>query len=368
MLRVTALDAEYPLDQSRVRALAGVNLEVAAGSFFVLLGPSGCGKTTLLRSVAGLERPTSGSIAIADEAVVDTAKRIFVPPERRQIAMVFQSYAIWPNMTVRQNVEFPLARGVRPVPEPERSKRVDEAIDILGLRPFTDRSVTTLSGGQQQRVAIARAMALRPRMLLMDEPLSNLDYALQARLRVELRDLFKQHGLTVLYVTHNQTEAMEVADSVAVMRDGRIEQIGDPVAIYDRPSSGFVARFMGETNVLPIIAWDAAVGRVTTALGVMNVAAPASAPDAFRHSLVFRPEALSIDGDGGFAIAAVVRQRLYQGSTYLYGVETNGQLLRFRLSSSRPLAVGDQLALRLQERDCRVVVDDPVGGPIETRA
>jgi multiple sugar transport system ATP-binding protein len=219
------------------RATDDVSLEVADGEFVVLVGPSGCGKTTLLRMVAGLETPDSGTVHIAGRDVTG------LPPRQRQVSMVFQSYAIFPHMRVRQNIGFGLA--MRKVPGDEIGRRVRRAAEMLQLEEFLDRYPAQLSGGQRQRVAVARAIVVDAGVLLMDEPLSNLDALLRLQFRAELKKLVGQIGTTTLYVTHDQAEAMSLGDRVAVMRDGRIAQIGTPLAVYDRPDEQFVGGFLG---------------------------------------------------------------------------------------------------------------------------
>lgn len=229
-----------------VKVLRGVSLDVPPGSFVALLGPSGCGKTTLLRTIAGLEQPNAGSIRIGDETMVDTARRVHVPTEKRKLGMVFQSYALWPHMTVAQNVTYPLRR--QGVPRREWSGRVDAAMAAVGLPPILDRYPSQLSGGQQQRVALARAMVARPRVLLLDEPLSNLDANLRDQLRRELRLLHDREGTTTILVTHDQQEAAMLADLIAVVHKGRIVQVGSPSVVLDRPADRFTAEFVGYDN------------------------------------------------------------------------------------------------------------------------
>ncbi len=228
--------------------LAGVSLEIAPGSLVALLGPSGCGKTTLLRIIAGLEHPTSGVVRIGDETVVDVEKGIDVPINRRRLGMVFQSYALWPHMTVEQNITYPLRK--QGVPRSEWPARVAAAVASVSLPPVLDRRPSQLSGGQQQRVAVARAIAARPRVLLLDEPLSNLDASLRDQLRRELRMLHDREGTTTILVTHDQEEAAMLADDVAVVREGQIVQAGSPADILDRPADRQVAEFVGYGNFL----------------------------------------------------------------------------------------------------------------------
>ena len=218
------------------------------GAFFTLLGPSGCGKTTTLRSIAGLETPDSGRIQLDDRLLFDGAK-MNVPMNRREIGMVFQSYAIWPHMTVFDNVAYPLK--IRRRPKDEIQRRVAEALRLVEMDAYAARPAPALSGGQQQRVALARAIVRTPKLLLLDEPLSNLDAQLREEMRVELKRLQRQIGITTVYVTHDQSEALALSDTIAVLARGRIVQIGTPKDIYFRPASEFVARFLGATNLIP---------------------------------------------------------------------------------------------------------------------
>ena len=229
-----------------VPAVNGINLEIAEGEFIVLLGPSGCGKTTTLRCIAGLEELTDGEIAMGGKVVSSPA--FSLPPEKREIGMVFQSYAIWPHMTVAENVAFGLK--LKHLPKAEIRARVDKALAMVGLGQYGDRGASQLSGGQQQRVALARAIVLEPGVLLFDEPLSNLDAKLREKMRFELRQLQKRLGITSIYVTHDQQEAMVIADRVVLMNEGGIDQIGSPIDIYQRPASRFGAEFIGLANIV----------------------------------------------------------------------------------------------------------------------
>jgi iron(III) transport system ATP-binding protein len=232
-----------------VVAVDGISFDVADGEFLTLLGPSGCGKTTTLRLIAGLETPDGGEIAFGDRVVASVEQGVFLPPEQRDAGMVFQSYAIWPHMTVFGNVAYPLR--IHHVPRAETQSRVAEVLHTLGLDGLADRSATKLSGGQQQRVAIARSLVGRPHLLLLDEPLANLDAKLRAQMRVELRELQRRLGITTIYVTHDQTEALVLSDRVLVLRNGTIQQRGTPREIYSRPANRFVADFVGFSNFLP---------------------------------------------------------------------------------------------------------------------
>jgi ABC-type Fe3+/spermidine/putrescine transport system ATPase subunit len=227
------------------RAADHLSLDVTRGETFTLLGPSGCGKTTTLRMVAGLERPDAGRIVVQERVVAEPARGIFVPPHRRNMGMVFQSYAIWPHMRVFDNVAYPLR--LRGVATSEQRARVDRVLELVGLGGLGERQSTALSGGQQQRVALARALVYEPDLLLLDEPFSNLDAKLRVQMRVEVRVLARRLGITVLFVTHDQIEALTLSDRIAVMNAGRIEQIGTPAELYDRPATPFVRDFLGQT-------------------------------------------------------------------------------------------------------------------------
>lgn len=270
-------------------ALKEVSLGVQPGELFFLLGPSGCGKTTLLRCLAGFYRPDSGRILIGDEEV--TA----LPPHRRDTGMMFQSYALWPHMTVEENVAFGLE--MRKVPSAESRRRVGEALEHVHLADRAKARPNQLSGGQQQRVALARALVIRPRCLLLDEPLSNLDAKLRLEMRMEIRRICKQAGLTAIYVTHDQKEALSVADRLAVMRDGVIEQTGTPEEVYRAPVNRFVAGFIGEGTFIEgrIDAREGLGVRVSTRIGMLRaVRAPYGVSAGDRVTLCLRPESLCL--------------------------------------------------------------------------
>lgn len=250
MIEVRNLRRVFNVGQRQVEALRRVNQEVREGEFLVLLGPSGSGKTTLLRCIAGLEMPDDGEILIAGQTVFSKQDGIYVPPENRQIGMVFQSYAIWPHMTVFDNVALPLTYGRKRIPKHLVRDRVLDALRLVQLDELAERPSPLLSGGQQQRVALARALAVNPKLVLMDEPLSNLDARLREEMRDQIRELAKRLKMTVVYVTHDQVEAMVVADRIAVMSLGSIISIGSPEALYDAPTNRTVAEFFGSINWL----------------------------------------------------------------------------------------------------------------------
>ncbi len=264
LLDVRSLVKNYPGEGAgSVRVVNHVSFSVAAGSFFTLLGPSGCGKTTTLRSIAGLERPDAGEILYSGRTLYSSVQGIFIPASRRHVGMVFQSYAIWPHMTVFQNTAFPLEVSKRHT-RARISDRVMRTLHLVALDGLEGRNATQLSGGQQQRLALARALVNEPQLLLLDEPLSNLDAKLRERMRFELKRLQRDIGLTMVYVTHDQNEALAMSDQIAVMRDGAIIQAGAPREIYHRPASRYVADFVGSTNFIEGIAGRMSAGGVQT--------------------------------------------------------------------------------------------------------
>ena len=336
-------------------AIDGVSFGVPAGEIVVLLGPSGCGKTTTLRCVAGLEHPTGGEISIAGKLVSSPARGVLVPPRERDLGMVFQSYAVWPHMTVRQNVVFPLKH--RNVARGEAARKVDEVLQLVGLTEYADRPVVALSGGQMQRVALARSIVYRPQLLLLDEPLSNLDAKLRLRLRDDLRVILKQTGMTALYVTHDQAEAVVLGDRIGVMRDGKLLQMGTPDEIYNRPADLFVANFTGATNELTgtLVGRSGEFGVVEFGDGQRGEAAlfhPLNIGDKVRIAL--RPENIGIGKlDGGNSFSARVTDRRYQGTQTVYGIDLFGrQLEALELGTAARHQVGVETAVSLPREGC----------------
>jgi iron(III) transport system ATP-binding protein len=302
-----------------VRALDGVSVEIAPGELFFLLGASGCGKTTLLRCIAGLEIPTSGSVHFGERDVTK------LPPHKREAAMVFQSYALWPHLTVGQNVAFGLEE--RKVPKAEIRTRVAEALDMVKLSGFGDRSIDQMSGGQQQRVSLARALVVKPKCLLLDEPLSNLDAQLRVEMRREIRRIVKENGLTAIYVTHDQEEALAMADRMAVLSNGVIGQLGTPDEIYRTPRSAYVANFIGETNLIEgeVLEFRSGFAMVKTAGGPMvgRVSDPVWQPTAGEKvTLSIRPEAWRLGSAQDNHLTGKIVERTYLGQRIQYWVET----------------------------------------------
>jgi iron(III) transport system ATP-binding protein len=251
MVEVRELKRTYVTGKSRVEAVRGINFQVQKGEVFTLLGPSGCGKSTTLRCIAGIESPDSGAILLDGRPVFDSHGRVNVPMSRRGVGMVFQSYAIWPHMSVFDNVVFPLRYGPYKAPRATWRQKVMRALELVQMAEMADRPAPLLSGGQQQRVALARALVYEPLVLLLDEPLSNLDAKLRLTMRTEIHGLIKKLSLTALYVTHDQEEALVLSDRIAVMKDGVIQQLDTPRAVYTNPCNKYVAGFVGQTNFFP---------------------------------------------------------------------------------------------------------------------
>ena len=344
MISIRKLCKEFTVSDGKVTALKSLDLKVAEGDFFVIVGASGSGKTTLLRCVAGLESPDSGEIRIADRPVFSDKPPVWIPPQERNFGMVFQSYAVWPHLTVFENIALPLREGAQKIPRSEVNGRVREALRMVQLDEQKDRSATLLSGGQQQRVALARAIAVNPRVLLMDEPLSNLDARLREEVRGKIRDLAKQLGATVLYVTHDQIEAMAMADKIAIMSFGRLLQYGDPMELYRCPNCSEVADFFGSVNWLA----GTLVGAKTveTKIGRLEVCVRG---DPGPEVLVgFRPESLQIvDGSkpvGKNAFDAVLRCSTFLGDQFVYEAVVKDSLV---MGKSRLIPMRDDRRLQL---------------------
>jgi len=303
-----------------VVAVQGVNLEVAEGEFFFLLGPSGCGKTTLLRIIAGFARPDEGEVYFDGRRMTD------VPPHRRGLAMVFQSYALWPHMTVAENVGYGLE--VRRVKGEERRRRIERALQLVRMEHLAERYPAELSGGEQQRVALARALVVEPEAVLLDEPLSNLDARLRLEMREELRDIHRRTGITMLYVTHDQKEALSMAQRLALMNRGRIVQVGTPTELYQKPASRFAAEFIGETNLIEgrVLRRESAGLVVATPLGEMRCAESAVGEPGEVVWLSVRPECIALVG-GSSAQGPNIFPAEVEGVTYL------GEVSQYRLRS-----------------------------------
>jgi iron(III) transport system ATP-binding protein len=322
--------------------------------FFVLLGLSGSGKTTLLRCVAGLEQPEAGEIILGEQIVSSADRKIFIAPEDRAIGMVFQSYAVWPHMTVFDNVAFSLTHGKRKLPRAKVRDRVRGALELVQLSGLEDRPAPFLSGGQQQRVALARALAVEPKILLMDEPLSNLDARLREEVRDEIRRLAKRLGITVLYVTHDQVEAMALADQIAVMSQGKILQTGAPQELYEFPLNRAVGEFLGSMNEFVGVAGTES--HVTIDLGLLQCAVPNGAS---REVIVaIRPEDLELRPAPSGLInefSAQLLSRLFLGDMTVYDLSVNGKKLRGKGTAGlRQLETGGTLYVRFPAEKLKI--------------
>ncbi len=348
-----------------VVAVDRVSLDIQKGEFFFLLGPSGCGKSTLLRLIAGLYQPEGGRVFFDDRDMTE------IPPNERNTGMVFQNYALWPHMTVWKNVEYGLT--IRKVSQEDRLRRVLKALQMVQMESYAERSPNQLSGGQQQRVALARALVVEPDVVLLDEPLSNLDARLRLEMREQIQDLHRQIGITMIYVTHDQKEALAMADRMAVMRMGRVGQVGDPRSLYARPSSRFVADFIGEINLLPgeVSAVEPEV-RVETALGTIHGRmADEGIQKGDRVFCAVRPEALSfLEGEPAGkenVVSGQVQHVIYLGDLEQYTVElVDGTQVKLVEHNPRrqKAASGEGVRLRFSP-DAVVILQDEGGQDAE---
>ena len=347
-LQISDLRKVFPTGKP---AVDGVSFTVAAGEIVVLLGPSGCGKTTTLRCVAGLEHPTGGEISLGGDLVSAPGKGVLVPPRLRNVGMVFQSYAVWPHMTVRQNVTYPLR--TRKMSRAAMEAAVAEALELVDLAAYADRPVTQLSGGQMQRVALARSMVYAPRLLLLDEPLSNLDAQLRLRLRDDLRRIIKKAGLTALYVTHDQAEAVVLGDRIGVMQGGKLRQMASPEAIYNRPADLFVAEFTGATNLIrgKLLRREGDYGEIAAPNGqTVRAWMPEACAVGAAVTLALRPENVRLGVPDGEAnrYTAVVRDMRYQGTQTIYDLDLLGARIEtLELGTAARHPVGSEVAVSL---------------------
>jgi iron(III) transport system ATP-binding protein len=335
-------------------AVDHITFEARPGEFLTLLGPSGCGKSTTLRLIAGLEELDGGEISVGDKVLASTEKRIFIAPEKRGMGMVFQSYAVWPHMTVFENVSYPLT--LRHFSRKDIKEKVTRALDLVGLQGLDDRPGTLLSGGQQQRVALARALVFEPGILLLDEPLSNLDAKLREQMRIELKALQKRIGVTTIYVTHDQEEALVLSDRIAVMNAGKIEQLAGPSEVYARPQTKFVVDFIGKVNYLPCM-----IAEVSGDRCVVGVTDSSEATIACRlkegmkkgDSVVatIRPQDITVHQDtarsGGNVLTCRVKTAAYYGDRMEYQVLVGTQTIGVSSSLAQRLAPGDTAFLEL---------------------
>ena len=360
MIQATNLTKAFGEGIKEVKAIDHISFEVAEGQLFTLLGPSGCGKTTTLRCIAGLENPSQGEITIGNQSVFSDSKGILVPANKRSIGMVFQSYAIWPHMTVFQNLAYPLrAQGYSRTETRERALKALETVGLLGLE---DRPAPNLSGGQQQRVALARAIAGSPRILLLDEPLSNLDAKLREEMRFEIRQLQQRLKITSIYVTHDQIEALTISDQIAVMEGGKIVEVGSPADIYLRPKSRFAANFIGLTNIIPgrkkaALAGDIMI--VETAVGDVRCRANDDLEQQKGILILVRPESLQVSRTPPHGEENVWSGKVYEktfvGDFVDCQISCNDFLLRAKLDSYTDLTTGDSVYVSVDPVRCTTI-------------
>jgi iron(III) transport system ATP-binding protein len=368
MLAVRSLVKTFPGSRGeaarRVFAVDGISFEVEDGELFTLLGPSGCGKTTTLRCIAGLESPDEGEIAVASRVLFSSEKRIRVPANARGLGMVFQSYAIWPHMNVYENVAFPLQvlpRRKRP-PRATVRQRVERALASVRLDQLASRQATDLSGGQQQRLALARALVLEPPLLLLDEPLSNLDAKLREEMRFELKRLQRELGITGVYVTHDQVEALAMSNRVAVMRDGKIEQVGRPREIYEAPSSRFVADFIGTSNFIEGVVQERSNGAylVHTDVGDLQVRSDTDFSVGAPVVVSARPEHIVIaadttNGAGHNRWRGRVEARAFLGESVDHVISVGSREIRARCNPSISIPAETLVTVTFREDACSLI-------------
>ena len=364
-LQVSHLYKQFETDQGEVHAVVDVSFDVEAGAFFTLLGPSGCGKSTTLRCIAGLERPDDGDITLEDAVLVSSSRAMWTPPHKRPMGMVFQSYAIWPHMNVFDNVAFPLKQGPQKFSSAEVQDKVLRALALVHLDGLEKRPAPQLSGGQQQRLALARALVNEPKALLLDEPLSNLDAKLREEMRNELKQLTSSLGITTLFVTHDQLEALTLSDQVAVMDSGRLVQYGPPREIYEAPRNRFAAEFIGSANFFEGTVTEAVeaggVTGVETAQGVLRCTAAEAVPKGARVAVAVRPENVTLHAGGAPAgedanvLSGTVRSVVYLGNTLDCQVEVSGALVKADVHPGEAVRENDAVALSFKVSASRVV-------------
>jgi len=364
MIRIENLHMRYRSEAGEVHAVRGINLDVAKGQFYTLLGPSGCGKTTTLRCVAGLEQPDSGEIWIGDEMVYSSAQRLRVPSHRRDVGMVFQSYAIWPHLDVFENVALPLREGRKKYSADRIGERVRWALRLVKLEELQNRPAPFLSGGQQQRLALARALALEPAVLLLDEPLSNLDAKLREETRLEISDLVRQLGITTLYVTHDQTEALVMSDRVAVLSEGRVVQEGTPKEIYQSPRDRFVANFIGTANFLEgevaaVAGQKSEFGQVKTETGIIYCQLPNGAAPGDAVIVLVRPEDVVLCAESVAPEENVLPGRVeivaFVGDCLDCQVKVESHSIRLKLHPQAEIAKGQMVWIQLPPHRCQAI-------------
>jgi iron(III) transport system ATP-binding protein len=360
---VIDLYKSYPDRKDRVRAVNGVSFEVHEGEFYTLLGPSGCGKTTTLRCIAGLERPDVARIIIDNHIVFSNQDNTFVPTDKRDIGMVFQSYAIWPHMTVFENVAFPLRVSKQRISRAAITSRVEEALALVQLDGYGGRLAPQLSGGQQQRLALARALVREPKLLLLDEPLSNLDAQLREHMRAELRDIQRRLGITTIYVTHDQTEALSMSNRIALMNGGRIVQEGRPRELYQKPVSDFVASFLGSSNLLEaeVLERSDSMWLLSTPAGRIRAVCPDGVQPGSKVTVSLRPENLTIDVQAtasGNVLDGQVEHFMFLGEMAECRVKVGASVLRTRQHPNTYVQYGEHVYVQIPYEACTVISDE----------
>ncbi|MHB8772377.1 MAG: ABC transporter ATP-binding protein [Syntrophales bacterium] len=358
-IRISGLNKHYTSEGKTIRALDNVDLTIPANEIFTLLGPSGCGKTTLLRCIVGLEMPDTGEIAIGGDVVFSAATGTYVPPEKRGLGMVFQTYAIWPHMNVFDNVAYPLQ--TRGEPREEIARKVARTLHFVQLDGFEKRPATKLSGGQQQRVALARALVGEPKVILFDEPLSNLDAKLREETRKELRTFLTELRITAVYVTHDRIEALSLSDRIAVMRSGRIVELGTPRQIYFDSDRRFVADFIGRANFIAgtIAAVSESQTIVETAIGRIACERKGTPAPGAAVSVCVRPEFIRVvaadRGGGPNVFTGTVESLVFVGDAYEGEIRVGETLLIFRVEPTTPIREGGEIALQFDPRHCSLL-------------
>ena len=361
MIKLTGLVKRYPGRTVSANAVDGLDLTIPEGELVSLLGPSGCGKTTTLRMIAGLERNDAGTVEIDGTVVSDPSRRIFLGADRRPIGIVFQSYAIWPHMTVAQNVMFPLRVGKSKVSRDEANRRALEALDMVGLADFATRPAPDLSGGQQQRVALARALVRQPKVLLLDEPLSNLDKGLRDRMRDQIRSVQQQLRITTVFVTHDQDEALAISDDVVVMNAGNIVERGLPQEIYTFPRNEFTARFLGVSNSLDGVVAEVASDGASVRLDdlALTCAKADGVAKGDEVSVFLRPESFRLSRKEG-AWEGTIEFSIYHGDCWDYHVRVGERMLRVRVYQEKVgIDHGDRVFLTPDAENAIVVPKSP---------
>jgi iron(III) transport system ATP-binding protein len=345
--------------QTEVQAVHGVSFVVSKGTFFTLLGPSGSGKTTILRCIGGLEMPDSGEIRLGEKVYYSDRQRIALMPEERGIGMVFQSYAIWPHMTVFNNVAFPLKYGLKRVSKADIRSKVNRVLELVQLEGLAERMATQLSGGQQQRVALARALVSEPDLLLLDEPLSNLDAKLREEMRVEIRRIQKTIGITTIYVTHDQAEALSMSDRVALLRRGKIVQMGNPRELYERPNDIFASAFIGTSNQIPgtieQLGQPGSLGVVRIEGRSLCCVIAERCQNGSKVVVSVRPEDIDIETtveNNSKAWKGTIRQVVYFGDNMSCEIDFAGAILRARLHPSTMLKEGQEVSIKFNSERC----------------